>query len=65
MSQGKLVDDLSPTQFEALVKVLISPSAERDFRHLLTHANLKEVFDLPEEFIPKVLYLNFEGSGGA
>ena len=66
MSKGKLVDDLSSAQVDALVKVLISPSAKRDFRHLLTHANLQEVFDLPKEFIlPKVLYLNFEGSGSA
>ena len=66
MSRGKLVDNLSPTQFDTLVKVLSSPSAERDFKHLLTPANLQELFDLPEEFIlPTVPHLNFEGSGGA
>ena len=37
---GKLVDDLSPNQFEALVKVLSSPSAERNFKNLLAPANL-------------------------
>ena len=50
MSRGKLVDNLSPTQFNALVKVLSSLSAEKDFRHLLTPVNLQEVFDLPEAF---------------
>ena len=46
------------------MKVLSSPSLERDFRHLLIPTNLKEVFDFPEEFIlPKVPHLNFEGSG--
>ena len=66
MSQGKLVDDLSPAQFDTLVKVLSSPSSERDFRHLLTPANLQEVFDRPKEFIiPKVPHLNLEGLGSA
>ena len=66
MSWGKLVDNLSPTQFDALVKVLSSQSTKRDFKNLLTLANLKEVFDLPKEFILlKVPHLNFEGSGGA
>ena len=50
MSRGKLVDDLSPAQFNALVKVLSLLSAEKDFRHLLMSANLEEVFDLPEAF---------------
>ena len=64
LGQGRLVDDLSPTQFDLLVKVLSRPSSERDFRHLLTPSNLREVFDHPEEFIlPKVPRLNFEGSG--
>ena len=66
MSRGKLVNDLSPTQCESLVKVLSSPSAERDFKHLLTPSNLQEVFDHPEEFIlPQVPHLNFKGSSGA
>ena len=50
MSRGKLDDDLSPAQFNALVKVLSSSSAEKDFRHLLTPTNLQEVFDLPKAF---------------
>ena len=37
---GKLVDDLSPNQFYALVKVMSSPSTERDFKNLLALANL-------------------------
>ena len=64
LSQGKLVDDLSPAQFHLMVKVLSCPSSERDFRYLLTPSNLREVFDHPKEFIlPKVSRLNFEGSG--
>ena len=64
LSRGKLIDDLSSAQFDDLVKVLSSLSPERNFKHLLTPTNLQEVFDLPEEFIlPKVPYLNFEGSG--
>ena len=50
MSRGKLVDDPSPTQFNALVHVLSSSSVEMDLRHLLTPANLQEVFDLIEAF---------------
>ena len=66
MSRGKLVENLSPAQVDALVKVLSLPDAKRDLRNLLMLANLHEVFDLPEEFIlPKVPYLNFEGSGDA
>ena len=61
---GKLVDDLNSSQFDLLVKVLTLPSFAWEFRHLLTLTNLQEVFDHLEEFIlPKVLYLNFEGSG--
>ena len=63
MGWGKLVDDLSPSQFDSLVKVLSLPSSTRDFRHFLTSANLQEVFDHPEDFILlKVLRLNFESS---
>ena len=66
MSRGKHVDDLSPTQFDTLVKVLSSLSTKRDFKHLLKPANLQDVFDLPKEFIlPKVPHLNFEGPGSA
>ena len=66
MGRGKLVDDLSSAQFDSLVKVLSLPSTKRDFRHLLTPSNLREVFDHPEEFIlPKVPRLNFEGSRNA
>ena len=61
MGQGKLVDDLSPSKFDSLVKVLSLP---RDFRFLLMPTNLREVFDKPEDFIvPKVLHLNYESSG--
>ena len=64
LSWGKLIDDLSPTQFDSLVKVLSHPSTERDFRYFLISSNLQEVFDHPEEFIlPKVPRLNFESSG--
>ena len=64
LGQGKLVNDLSPAQFDLLVNVLSHPSNERDFRHLLTLSNLQEVFDHPKEFIlPKVPRSNFEGSG--
>ena len=63
---GKLVDDLSPAQFDSLVKVVSRPSAERDFKYLLMPPNLWEVFDHLEEFILlKVLRLKFEGSGDA
>ena len=66
MCQGKLVDDLSPAQFDSLVRVLSFLSSEMDFRHLLTPSNLQEVFNHPKEFIlPKVQLLNFEGSGEA
>ena len=61
---GKLVDDLSPSQFDSLVKVLSLLSFVRDFRHLMTPTNLREVFDHPKEFVvPKVLRLNFESLG--
>ena len=64
LCQGKLVDDLSPTQFDLLVKVLSRSSNEKDFRYLLKPSNHQEVFYHPEEFIlPKVLRLNFERSG--
>ena len=66
LGRGKLVYDLSSSQFDLLVKVLSLPSFAREFRHLLMPTNLQEVFDHLEEFIlPKVLYLNFEGSGDA
>ena len=45
------MDDLDPSQFDSLVKVLSLPSSTRDFRNLLTLTNLKEVFDHPEEFV--------------
>ena len=62
----KLVDDLSPSQFESLVKVLSLPSSEKNFSFLLTPANLQVVFDQPEEFfVPTVLRFNFEGLGSA
>ena len=48
------------------MKVLSSLRFERDFKHLLTPANLQEVFNLLEEFIlSKVPHLNFKRSGGA
>ena len=60
------MDDLDTSQFDSLVKVLSLLSFTRDFRHFLTLANLKEVFDHPEEFIlSKVPHLYFEDSGGA
>ena len=66
LSLGKLIRDLSPAQFDSLVKVLSLPSIKRDFRHLLTPSNFRDVFDYPEEFIlPEVPQLNFEGSGDA
>ena len=38
----------------------------QDFKHLLMPANLQDVFDHSEEFVlPKVSYLNFEGSRDA
>ena len=40
LSWGKLIYDLSPTQFNSLVKVLSLSSTERDFRHLQTLSNL-------------------------
>ena len=62
LGRGKLVDDLSPAQFDLLVKVLSRPSNERDFKHLLTPSKLWEVFYHPKEFIlPKVSRLNFKG----
>ena len=65
LSGGKLFDDLSPAQFDSLVKVLSLSSTKRDFRHLLTPSNIREVFDYSEEFILlKVLRLNFKGLGG-
>ena len=64
LGRGKLIDDLSPAQFDLLVKVLSRLINERDFRYFLTPSNLQEVFDHLEEFIlPKVPRLNFEGSG--
>ena len=64
LGQGKLVDDLSPSQFDSLVKVLSLLSSARDFRHLLMPANLREIFDHPKEFVlPKVPRLNFESLG--
>ena len=66
LSRGKLVDDLSPTQFDLLIKVLSLPSTKRNFRHLLTLSNFWEIFDHPKEFIlSKFPRLNFEGSGDA
>ena len=60
------MDDLDPSQFDSLVKVLSLPSFTRDFIHFLTPANLKEVFYHLEEFVlSKVSHLNFEDSGGA
>ena len=64
LGRGKLVDDLGPSQFDSLVKILSLPSSAKDYRFLLTLTNLWEVFDQPEEFtIPKVLYFNFKISG--
>ena len=64
LGRGKLVDDLSPAQFDLLVKVLSRLINERDFRYFLTPSNLQEVFNHLEDFIlPKVSRLNFEGSG--
>ena len=61
-----LVNDLSPAQFDSLVKVLSLMGTERDIRHLLTPSNIREVFDYLKEFIPpKVPRMNFEGSGDA
>ena len=40
LSREKLFNDLSPAQFDLLVKVLSLPSIERDFRYLLTSSNL-------------------------
>ena len=66
MSRGKLFDDLSPDQFNALMKVLSSLSVERDFRHLLMIVNLQEVLDLQEAFfLPKFPHQNFKGLGSA
>ena len=60
------MDNVDPSQSDSLVKVLSLPSSARDLRHLLTPTNLREVFDHPKEFIlPKVPYLNFEGSRSA
>ena len=60
------MDDLDPSQFNLLVKVLSLPSSARDFIHLLMPVNLKDVFDLSAKFVlSKVSHLNFEGLGGA
>ena len=45
LGRGKLVDDLSPSQFDSLVKVLSLPSSVRDFKFFLTPTNLQGVFD--------------------
>ena len=59
------MDHLDLSQFDSLVKVLSLPSSAKDFRHLLTPTNLKEVFDHLEEFVLlKVPYLNFEDLRG-
>ena len=65
LGQRKLIDDLSPLQFESLVKVLSLLSLERGF-NFLTSANLQSVFDQLEEFfVPTIPRFNFEGLGGA
>ena len=59
------MDDLDPSHFDSLVKVLSLSSSTRDFRYLLTLANLREVFDHPEEFVlQNDMHLNFKGPGG-
>ena len=59
LGKGKLVDDLDPSQFDSPMRVLSLSSSTKDFKHLLTPVNLKEVFDYPEEFVfPKALHLN-------
>ena len=66
LGRGKLVDVLSSSQFDSLVKVLSLLSSAQDFRHLLKLVNLREVFDHPKEFVLlKIPHLNFESSGDA
>ena len=52
-SRGKLVDALNPAQFDRLVHVLSHPSSKRDFKLLLSSANIWEVVDSLKEFIPQ------------
>ena len=60
---GKLVDDLSLTQFDLLVWVVSCLASEGDFKSLLTFENIREITDHLEEFVPHdVLRINFLGS---
>ena len=62
LGRGNLADDLSPSQFDSLVKVLSLLSFAREFTTLLMSTNLREVYEQLEEFIvPKVSRLNCEG----
>ena len=47
----KLVDDLSPSQFDLLVCVLYHPTTKWDFKTLLTLESIRDVIEHPEDFV--------------
>ena len=60
------MDELGPSQFSALARVLSLPSSERDFKLLLSPSNLRALFVEPEDFdVPSVPPLHFESLGNA
>ena len=50
----KLVDDLSLTQFDKLVRVLSCLASKRVFKSLLTLKNIREAINHPEKFVPRI-----------